>query len=69
MELKRNPQVGSDGKKSVRDHTGAKPATNNGPWDPALEKLREWDPKWAETCVKMTTNPWTRVYCRPRPLS
>lgn len=29
-----------------------------GPWDPALEQLREWDPAWAESCVKMTTNPW-----------
>ncbi len=40
-------------------HTGTKPATNNGPWDPALEKLREWDPKWTGTCVPMTMNPWT----------
>ena len=31
-----------------------------GPWDdPALATLREWDPKWAETCLKMSTNPWT----------
>jgi alkylhydroperoxidase/carboxymuconolactone decarboxylase family protein YurZ len=30
-----------------------------GPWDPALAQLFEWDPAWAETCVKMTTNPWT----------
>src|ERR1700741_5045134 len=30
------------------------------PWDAALNKLREWDPAWAEECVKMTTNPWTR---------
>lgn len=30
-----------------------------GPWDTALEQLREWDPKWAETCARMTTNPWT----------
>lgn len=29
-----------------------------GPWDPALAILRGWDPAWAETCVKMTTNPW-----------
>jgi alkylhydroperoxidase/carboxymuconolactone decarboxylase family protein YurZ len=29
------------------------------PWDDALGKLREWDPVWAEQCVKMTTNPWT----------
>ena len=24
-----------------------------------MAKLREWDPAWAEPCVKMTTNPWT----------
>jgi alkylhydroperoxidase/carboxymuconolactone decarboxylase family protein YurZ len=30
-----------------------------GPWDPALAKLSEWDPAWAATCMKMTTNPWT----------
>lgn len=29
------------------------------PWETALNKLREWDPVWAERCVKMTTNPWT----------
>jgi alkylhydroperoxidase/carboxymuconolactone decarboxylase family protein YurZ len=30
-----------------------------GPWDAALNTLRDWDPQWAETCVKMSTNPWT----------
>ncbi len=30
-----------------------------GPWDAALAQLREWDPSWAETCFKMSTNPWT----------
>ena len=30
-----------------------------GPWDPALAKLREWDPAWVATCAMMTTNPWT----------
>jgi alkylhydroperoxidase/carboxymuconolactone decarboxylase family protein YurZ len=30
-----------------------------GPWDPDLATLRAWDPAWAATCVKMTTNPWT----------
>jgi alkylhydroperoxidase/carboxymuconolactone decarboxylase family protein YurZ len=30
-----------------------------GPWERALDTLREWDPKWAATCVAMTTNPWT----------
>ena len=29
-----------------------------GPWDPALAQLRAWDRHWAETCEKMTTNPW-----------
>jgi alkylhydroperoxidase/carboxymuconolactone decarboxylase family protein YurZ len=29
-----------------------------GPWEAALEQLREWDPTWAETCARMTTNPW-----------
>ena len=30
-----------------------------GPWNEALAILREWDPEWAETCAKMTTNPWS----------
>src|SRR5215470_12753540 len=30
------------------------------PWDAALGKLREWDPAWAEQCIKMTTDPWTK---------
>jgi alkylhydroperoxidase/carboxymuconolactone decarboxylase family protein YurZ len=55
-----NTEKGSDDKKPAPDHTGTKQATNQGPWDPApLEKLRRWDPKWAETCEKMTMNPWT----------
>lgn len=29
-----------------------------GPWDAAVDQLREWDPKWADACVKMSTNPW-----------
>jgi len=33
-------------------------ATVMGPWH-SLEQLREWDPTWADQCVKMTTNPWT----------
>jgi len=31
----------------------------SGPWDDALATLREWDPEWANTCARMTTNPWT----------
>ena len=34
-------------------------AQETGPWDAALDTLTEWDPVWAATCVKMTTNPWT----------
>ena len=30
-----------------------------GPWDSAVDQLREWDPQWARACVKMTVNPWT----------
>jgi len=30
-----------------------------GPWDPALTTLRDWDATWADTCVTMSTNPWT----------
>ena len=31
-----------------------------GPWDTALEQLREWDPAWVESCLRMTTDPWRR---------
>jgi alkylhydroperoxidase/carboxymuconolactone decarboxylase family protein YurZ len=41
----------------MNTETPAKPAA--GPWDAAVNQLREWDPKWAEACVNMTTNPWT----------
>ncbi len=34
-------------------------AQETGPWDAALAQLRQWDPSWAETCFKMSTNPWT----------
>ncbi len=35
-------------------------ASEKGPWDdPALARLREWDPLWAEPCLKMCANPWT----------
>src|SRR5271157_5425523 len=39
------------------------PATDQpretGPWGSAFAQLQKWDPKWAETCLKMTSNPWT----------
>jgi alkylhydroperoxidase/carboxymuconolactone decarboxylase family protein YurZ len=39
--------------------TPATPPQATGPWDAALDTLREWDEAWATSCVKMTTNPWT----------
>src|SRR5579859_1055382 len=42
--------------------TGEETAKTNqpvSPWVAALGKLREWDPKWAELALKITTNPWT----------
>lgn len=32
--------------------------TTAGPWDNALDILREWDEQWTNNCVKMSTNPW-----------
>ena len=32
--------------------------TEAGPWDAALERLREWDSTRAEACARMTTDPW-----------
>lgn len=29
-----------------------------GPWDQALEQLRLGDPGWAESCERMSNNPW-----------
>jgi alkylhydroperoxidase/carboxymuconolactone decarboxylase family protein YurZ len=29
-----------------------------GPWEPALATLTEWEPAWAASCEKMSTNPW-----------
>jgi alkylhydroperoxidase/carboxymuconolactone decarboxylase family protein YurZ len=33
---------------------------STGPWDdPALAKLREWEPTWVDQCLKMSNDPWT----------
>ncbi len=42
-----------------KQNTDVVPDMPTGPWDSALNTLREWDPKWAELCFKMSTNPWT----------
>lgn len=45
---------------SDKDPAASKPRiAETGPWDAALDQLREWDPAWAEACVKMSTNPWS----------
>jgi alkylhydroperoxidase/carboxymuconolactone decarboxylase family protein YurZ len=43
-----------------KEQTSATPAREGGPWDnPALAKLREWDPIWVDQCLKMSDSPWT----------
>jgi alkylhydroperoxidase/carboxymuconolactone decarboxylase family protein YurZ len=37
----------------------SKPEQAASPWEAALGQLREWEPAWADQCVKLTTNPWT----------
>jgi alkylhydroperoxidase/carboxymuconolactone decarboxylase family protein YurZ len=50
----RSMTVGDAGETSA---PGQRP--ESGPWDPALEQLRQWDPDCAAACAKMTTNPWS----------
>ena len=38
--------------------SNADPPHERGPWNAALNTLREWDPVWAGGCAKMSTNPW-----------
>jgi alkylhydroperoxidase/carboxymuconolactone decarboxylase family protein YurZ len=40
-----------------QDEKAALPAKSS--WDQAIDQLREWDPEWAETCLKMISSPWT----------
>jgi alkylhydroperoxidase/carboxymuconolactone decarboxylase family protein YurZ len=43
-----------------KKQTSSTPARQTGPWDnPAMAKLREWDPIWVEQCLKMSDVPWT----------
>jgi alkylhydroperoxidase/carboxymuconolactone decarboxylase family protein YurZ len=44
---------------AMTDKCGTKATDPMGPWDSALEQLRQWDPDWAEACEKMALNPWT----------
>ena len=43
-----------------KQQTSSTPVIQAGPWDtPALATLREWDPIWADQCLKMAESPWT----------
>ena len=53
---------------STSNQTMHKPVDSRetGTWDgDTLAMLHAWDPEWAETCAKMTTNPW-RATVLPR---
>jgi alkylhydroperoxidase/carboxymuconolactone decarboxylase family protein YurZ len=45
--------------KEYKENTSAVTGPPTGPWDSALDTLRELDPKFAELCFRMSTNPWT----------
>src|SRR5262249_23120416 len=42
----------------TEDNDQIEPPSEIGPWDPVLAQLRAWDLDWADSCIKMTTNPW-----------
>jgi hypothetical protein len=44
---------------AVGNGTGVNQSAASGPWSRALDLLREWDPKWVEDYVKISTDPWT----------
>jgi len=54
MSSNENPDGGD-----ANTAAAAEPDGPIGPWCPALATLREWDPGWAEQCLKMYANPWT----------
>jgi alkylhydroperoxidase/carboxymuconolactone decarboxylase family protein YurZ len=37
-----------------------------GPWDDALDQLREWDPAWADACAAVATEAWLSGVLPPR---
>ena len=45
--------------KEYKENTITVTDAPTGPWDSALDTLRELDPKCAKLCFKMSTNPWT----------
>ena len=49
----------SDETKKYQEKSRAGSDPPAGPWDSSVDILAEWDPRWAELCFKMSTNPWT----------
>jgi|GEM_PF-769587 len=49
----------SSGNTHITDQTAVEEPHALGPWDEAVDQLRQWEPAWVETCVRMTTSPWT----------
>jgi hypothetical protein len=45
----------SDVPKESRTKMKTDQQQETGPWDAALGQLRDWDQKWAETCMNMST--------------
>ena len=34
--------------------------SSNGPWNDSTQtQIREWEPAWADQCIKMSSDPWT----------
>ena len=51
--------MGTDSKTVHGSNNSEMNTASTGPWDAAvLEQLRQWDLPWADSCFKMSTNPW-----------
>lgn len=46
-------------KDNSRKAQGPDQGPGMGPWDRALDQIRQWDPEWAEKSRRMASNPWT----------
>ncbi len=47
----------TDGSHAIRQQ-GSDSQRESGPWDAAFDQLVEWDSEWAETCARMSTDPY-----------
>ena len=51
---------------TANETQASEPPQETGPWDEALAQLSNWDPIWAATCLKMSTDPWARGVLSPK---